>query len=349
MAWLLPRNERPVQENKITDPLVLYIDDQFNPTTKELATMARVTYPDGRSVLAIPQKKSLSLKSMVADVMSKHETENNPSHSHNPFQNRAMGGGGESRPYVKLETQGVSTQWGVGGQQDAFKLSLKDGSAVTGYAKDQDFPNEYSSPTRGEIFFTGIPESSRGKGIGKSLNIDALRVIAANGSTTVNMHGVSEGGRAIIASMIRDGYVSLLRTSSTGKSEYKINLDKLGARNNEPSYNSKKMYFQKIPEVKNIDPSKLKNMDMYEAGGVQSTIKASGLSEKDWAKKVDLSTPVDVSVFADGDMRIVDGHHRVKAANILGIKSIPVSLQAINAKGDTINKLITYSESHDNK
>lgn len=84
MAWLLPRNELLVQENKITDPFVLYIDDQFNPTAKELATMARISYPDGRSVLAIPQKKAASLKSMVAEVMSKHDTIVNPSHSHDP-------------------------------------------------------------------------------------------------------------------------------------------------------------------------------------------------------------------------------------------------------------------------
>jgi hypothetical protein len=57
------------------------------------------------------------------------------------------------------------------------------------------------------------------------------------------------------------------------------------------------------------------------------------------AAKMDFSEPIKVSVFADGELRIVDGHHRVAAAKKLGIQSLPVELQAINAKGSTLNKL----------
>jgi hypothetical protein len=58
---------------------------------------------------------------------------------------------------------------------------------------------------------------------------------------------------------------------------------------------------------------------------------------------MDFSKPIQVSVFADGELRIVDGHHRVAAAKKLGIQSLPVELQAINAKGATLNKLAQES------
>lgn len=56
--------------------------------------------------------------------------------------------------------------------------------------------------------------------------------------------------------------------------------------------------------------------------------------------KVDLTTPIEVSLFADGSLKISDGHHRLLAAKQLGIEKLPVKLQAINAKGKDITKLI---------
>jgi hypothetical protein len=58
---------------------------------------------------------------------------------------------------------------------------------------------------------------------------------------------------------------------------------------------------------------------------------------------MDFSKPIQVSVFSDGEMRIVDGHHRVAAAKKLGMTSLPVELQAINARGKTLNKLTQES------
>jgi len=42
-----------------------------------------------------------------------------------------------------------------------------------------------------------------------------------------------------------------------------------------------------------------------------------------WAEQIDLSEPVEVTVFKDGQFMHGDGHHRVRAAKILG-KEIPI-------------------------
>jgi ParB-like chromosome segregation protein Spo0J len=88
-------------------------------------------------------------------------------------------------------------------------------------------------------------------------------------------------------------------------------------------------YHQKVPEIKTINVNNLKRMNSGEVSDVSDEV----------AAKMDFSKPIQVSVFSDGELRIVDGHHRVAAAKKLGIQSLPVELQAINAKGATLNKL----------
>jgi hypothetical protein len=88
-------------------------------------------------------------------------------------------------------------------------------------------------------------------------------------------------------------------------------------------------YHQKVPEIRTINVNNLKRMNSGEVADVSDEV----------AAKMDFSKPIQVSVFADGELRIVDGHHRVAAAKKLGIQSLPVELQAINAKGATLNKL----------
>jgi hypothetical protein len=92
-------------------------------------------------------------------------------------------------------------------------------------------------------------------------------------------------------------------------------------------------YHQKVPEIKSINVDKLKRMNSGEVADVSDEVAAN----------MDFSKPIQVSVFSDGELRIVDGHHRVAAAKKLGIKSLPVELQAINAKGATLNKLAQES------
>jgi len=88
-------------------------------------------------------------------------------------------------------------------------------------------------------------------------------------------------------------------------------------------------YHQKVPEITSINIGNLKRMNAGEVADVSDEVAAN----------MDFSKPIQVSVFSDGELRIVDGHHRVAAAKKLGMTTLPVDLQAINAKGSTLNQL----------
>ncbi len=97
-----------------------------------------------------------------------------------------------------------------------------------------------------------------------------------------------------------------------------------------PAYNDVQTYNAAVPEVSRIRVANLKVMDAGETRTVSDDV----------ARDMDFSEPVEVSVFKDGELRIVDGHHRVAAASQRGIEFLPVKLQAINATGAKINELI---------
>jgi len=97
------------------------------------------------------------------------------------------------------------------------------------------------------------------------------------------------------------------------------NIFKAGTKFNQP-----------IPDIKTVDLFPLKLKDGSEVSRVSDEV----------AAKMDLSESIKVSVFADGEMRISDGHHRVAAARQLGIERLPVEIQAINATGEKLQQLI---------
>ena len=100
------------------------------------------------------------------------------------------------------------------------------------------------------------------------------------------------------------------------------------------SYKDDEKYHQIIPEIKYIDPMLLKMKNGYEVSKVSREV----------AGQMKFNEPVEVSLFRDGELIINDGHHRVAAAKQLGMKKIPVVLQAINAFGRNINVLINSQE-----
>ncbi len=57
------------------------------------------------------------------------------------------------------------------------------------------------------------------------------------------------------------------------------------------------------------------------------------------AEKIDLSEPIQATMFSDGTIKVIDGHHRLIAANKLG-KDLKVDLTFRNAKPHLINKTI---------
>jgi len=56
--------------------------------------------------------------------------------------------------------------------------------------------------------------------------------------------------------------------------------------------------------------------------GLERTFKKSNPGEdiKKWAKTVDLSEPIDITIFNNGEIGFSDGHHRVLAAKLLNKK-----------------------------
>ena len=86
-----------------------------------------------------------------------------------------------------------------------------------------DFPGEYNKKTRGEIWYIEVPESLRKKGVGLKLCEKAISFMKSKGMKTVNMSPTSKEGRALIISLIHNGYVSKpIKQSQSGKMEFKI-------------------------------------------------------------------------------------------------------------------------------
>lgn len=122
-----------------------------------------------------------------------------------------------------------STQLGYGGIPEGFKIESPAGTTAIGYVSNADFPNDSSSPTRGELFLVNVQEGQRRRGEGMSISIQALRLMKEHGCSTVNMSAISKGGAAIVDRLIREGYISkAIRTSETGKSEYRIGPREVG-------------------------------------------------------------------------------------------------------------------------
>lgn len=131
----------------------------------------------------------------------------------------------EVKPVIpkNYRTQNTTTSFNVAKVNDTFSIKTKDGAEVTGYLKNQDFPNEGFKPDRGEIFLTKVPSELEGKGLGLSLTEDAVKLMAANGTKTLNLHATSPGGERIVQKLIENKFISEpIKTSERGKTEHTI-------------------------------------------------------------------------------------------------------------------------------
>ena len=78
-------------------------------------------------------------------------------------------------------------------------------------------------------------------------------------------------------------------------------------------------------DIKTLKPKQLNVKWKDDLNNIVWEIKKSGLSQKEWANKVDLTEPIDVS-YEKNKFYIEDGHHRYCAAKILG-KDLNVNLE----------------------
>lgn len=152
-----------------------------------------------------------------------------PSGSSEGGQWTSVGGGGffggSSRPEPKkprsFQTPHATIRFGIAGDSDTFEIHGPAGSRGTGYWTNSDFPGEYGKADRGEIFFITAGSRKRA-GLGTSIARDMLNVLKANNTKTVVMFPTTKEGKFLIAKLVREGDVELIRTSKSGKAEYRI-------------------------------------------------------------------------------------------------------------------------------
>lgn len=130
---------------------------------------------------------------------------------------------------AKINTPNTTINVVEGAGPDSFEIATKDykategaeGSTIIGFVKNKDFPGEKKKETRGEIFILQVGD--KGKGTGTSLMLDALRLMKENGTKTVKFTVPSKEGKPFNESLVRKGYINLLKVSDrTGTSEYEI-------------------------------------------------------------------------------------------------------------------------------
>ena len=102
-------------------------------------------------------------------------------------------------------------------------------------------------------------------------------------------------------------------------------------------------------DIKTINPNDLKIKWKDDLENVKYEIKQSGLTPKQWASKIKLTEPIDVSYWEDNKhMRgfyIEDGHHRYMAAKILN-KPLNINLEIKVNPIKTIAPNMGYDEFH---
>ena len=100
-------------------------------------------------------------------------------------------------------------------------------------------------------------------------------------------------------------------------------------------------------DIKTINPNDLKVKWKDDLENVKYEIKKSGLTPKQWASKINLSEPIEVSYWGDNKHKIgfyiEDGHHRYMAAKILN-KPLNVNLEIKVNSISTINPNLGYDD-----
>ena len=168
---------------------------------------------------------------------------------------------------------------------DSFEISTKnyketegvEGATIIGYVRDRDFPGEKKKTTRGEVFILQVNE--KGKGIGTSIMLDALRLMKENGTKTVKFTSPSKEGKPFNDTLIRKGYIKLLKVSDrTGTSEYEITDKVLEETAVEPR--RKMSPVQQLAVKYNMQPNDYFPGDLYNPGALRKEAARLGLTLK---------------------------------------------------------------------
>ena len=104
---------------------------------------------------------------------------------------------------------------------NSYNISTKNGDFISGLINNADFPSEGKSIKRGEVLNLNVNEKR--KGTGKSLMIDALRIMKLNGTDIVKFTMPSKEGKPFNEKLESEGYIKKIRTAKNSPTtEYKI-------------------------------------------------------------------------------------------------------------------------------
>lgn len=121
----------------------------------------------------------------------------------------------------ELKTPNATIETAEGGGKNSYIIRTGPNTFITGWINNVDFPGSKKSTTRGEVFNMNV--SSKRKGEGTSLMLDALRIMKLNGTETVKFTMPSKEGAPFNAFLESKGYIEKIRTAeSSPTSEYKI-------------------------------------------------------------------------------------------------------------------------------
>tara|TARA_R110002020_G_scaffold208685_1_gene414487 strand:- start:9549 stop:11351 length:1803 start_codon:yes stop_codon:yes gene_type:complete len=92
--------------------------------------------------------------------------------------------------------------------KDGFKhVTGEWGERLSYRPKNADFPGEYGSPTRGELYYAHVPEGRRRQGVGGDMARMALEDMQAGGMETVVLSRVTKEGEALARSLEKNGLI----------------------------------------------------------------------------------------------------------------------------------------------
>jgi hypothetical protein len=106
-------------------------------------------------------------------------------------------------------------------------------------------------------------------------------------------------------------------------------------------YSAGQKYYQIVPEITHLPADMIRKQhdDDREVASVSDLVARS----IEASAKAGTLPPIDISVFASGEVIVSDGHHRLAAAKQRGFV-LPVRVNAVNARGEKINDLIRASK-----
>jgi GNAT superfamily N-acetyltransferase len=148
-----------------------------------------------------------------------------------------------------------------------------------------------------------------------------------------------------------ESYDSLVFKLASGETNYAVKNDEqvLSLEKVESSefQESENKIYKWHDDIIQANPFEINPDNEDERSGSLTDLVLSGKSPAEWAKSVDLSEPIEVTMFRDGEVKVRDGHHRQLAAQILN-KKLPTKIHLTNVKPEDLGARLEKLQSTPN-